>query len=369
MSPRSDVMLEVRSVVATYPRSSARALDEVSMVAAPGEIVSILGASGSGKSTLLRVVAGLLELDSGSVTIDGVDVTGHAPQKRSVGMMFQDHALFPHLDVGDNVAYGLRMHGVARERRADRVRELLDLVHLGGYERRAVESLSGGQRQRVALARALAIDPKVLLLDEPMSSLDRTLREELVRDLRGIFRAKGLTVVHVTHDHAEAFALADSVVLLREGNVEQAGTPSAVWSTPRTVHAARPMGHRNVGRRVAFGLPRLDVEADSHGAAGGSMVLVRDDAVRVTAISEGAHADGVLLSATFAGTRVALVVELVDGGAQVHASCTHDDAAALAVGDAVHVEIDPNGVVELVDSSLSSPASGTASGTASQRAD
>jgi thiamine transport system ATP-binding protein len=189
-------------------------LDDVSLSVADGETVALLGPSGSGKSTLLRVIAGLLTPDAGGVTIDDVDITGLATHRRGVGMVFQDEQLFPHRDVGENVAFGLRMAGVDATTRTARVDEMLALVGLSGFGRRRVTDLSGGEAKRVALARALAPTPRVLLLDEPLTGLDADLHDRLALDLHSVLRSTGTTAVHVTHDRAEADVVADRVVTL-----------------------------------------------------------------------------------------------------------------------------------------------------------
>ena len=204
--------LEVTGVTVRFgPRT---VLHERALTVPAGDVVALLGPSGSGKSTLLRVVAGLLVPDAGRVHIDGRDVTATPPHRRGVGMVFQDDVLFPHLDVASNVAYGLRARGAPRHEAAARVGELLAMVGLAGFERRAVTTLSGGEAQRVALARALAPRPRVLLLDEPFGALDRELHDRLVVEVRALLKAVGITAVHVTHDHDEAAALADQVVRL-----------------------------------------------------------------------------------------------------------------------------------------------------------
>jgi thiamine transport system ATP-binding protein len=206
----------------------------------------MLGPSGSGKSTLLRAIAGLQPLDSGVVRIDGADQARVPVHERGVGLMFQDQALFPHRDVAGNVAFGLRMQGVDGASAAARVEELLALVGLAGTGRRPVAELSGGEQQRVALARALAPAPRVLLLDEPLGALDRTLRDRLVTELRHLFTEQALTVLAVTHDQAEAFTLADRVAVLDEGQILQVGTPAAVWNAPRSRRVAVLLGLTNV---------------------------------------------------------------------------------------------------------------------------
>ncbi len=206
----------------------------------------MLGPSGSGKSTLLRAVAGLQRLDGGRILLDGQDQAEVPTHRRDVGLMFQDHALFPHRDVAGNVGFGLKMRGDRRADIAERVGELLDLVGLPGTQDRSVSTLSGGEQQRVALARALAPSPRLLLLDEPLGALDRTLRERLVTELGDLFRELGQTVVAVTHDQAEAFALGDRVVVMDRGRVLQEGAPVEVWSRPATPTAARFLGYPNL---------------------------------------------------------------------------------------------------------------------------
>jgi thiamine transport system ATP-binding protein len=205
-------VLIVEDVTVTF--GTRRVLDRVSLSVETGEIVAVLGPSGCGKSTLLRVIAGLQEVEAGTVRWDGEDLTDVAPHRRNIGMVFQDLQLFPHRDVGANVAFGLRMqHRPARAIQA-RVAELLELVGLPGYERRRIQTLSGGEAQRVALARALAPTPRVLLLDEPLGALDRDLHDRLTLEVRRLLKGVGITAVHVTHDRGEATAIADRVVVL-----------------------------------------------------------------------------------------------------------------------------------------------------------
>ncbi len=242
------------SLDAATVRFGGRAvLDAVGLDVAEHEVVCVLGPSGSGKSTLLRAVAGLQPLSGGRVLLDGRDQAGVPAHKRGVGLMFQDHQLFPQRDVGANVAFGLRMHGVAKGRRDAEVGQLLDLVGLPGAARRAVASLSGGEQQRVALARALAPRPRLLMLDEPLGQLDRSLRGRLVVELRELFGRLGTTVLAVTHDQGEAFALADRVVVMRDGRIAQTGTPLEVWQRPADAFVARFLGFENVVEATVAG--------------------------------------------------------------------------------------------------------------------
>lgn len=236
--------LDVSNATVTFGDTTA--VSNVSFVVPSGSTLAVLGPSGSGKSTLLRAIAGLEALATGTVTIGGEDQVAVPINERQLGMMFQDHALFPHLDVAGNVGFGLKMRGITGSSAVERVAEVLDLVGLGGFGSRDVHSLSGGEAQRVALARSLAPSPRVLLLDEPLGSLDRVLREDLVDELRALFARLSITVVHVTHDQQEAFALAEHVLIMSEGRVVQYGPPTDLWYRPVDAFVAEFLGHPNI---------------------------------------------------------------------------------------------------------------------------
>ena len=240
--------LAVRDVVVRYDgggrAGGVTAVDGVSLDVARGETLALLGPSGCGKSSLLRAVAGLEPVAAGRVTWDGGDLDGVPVHRRGFGLMFQDGQLFPHRTVAGNVEYGLRVAGESRGARAERVAELLALVGLEGYGGRRVETLSGGERQRVALARALAPRPRLLLLDEPLSALDRGLRERLATDLRVALRTTGTTAVFVTHDHDEAFEVADRVAVMGHGQVLQVAAPPEVWRAPASREVAAFLGYQ-----------------------------------------------------------------------------------------------------------------------------
>ncbi len=244
--------LEVRDVVVHYRDDDgtvATAVDGLSLDVAPGEVLALLGPSGSGKSTLLRAVAGLEPLSAGRVAWDGVDLAGVPTHRRGFGMVFQDGQLFPHRDVAGNVAFGLHMTGPVRRDRDARARvrarvgELLEIVGLAGFERRDVASLSGGERQRVALARSLAPRPRLLLLDEPLSALDRALRERLAGEVRAALVATGTTALFVTHDHDEAFTVADRIAVMDAGRLLQVAAPADLWHLPASRRVAEFLGY------------------------------------------------------------------------------------------------------------------------------
>ena len=235
--------LSVRGLAVTY--GDLHAVDGVDLEVAAGEVVALLGASGSGKSSLLRAVAGLEDVAAGEVAWDGRSMVRVPVHKRGFGLMFQDGQLFEHRDVGSNIAYGLT--DLPRAQRGERVREMLELVGLPGFERRRVTTLSGGQAQRVALARALAPAPRLLLLDEPLSALDRALREQLATDVRAILREGGTTALYVTHDQDEAMTVADRVGVMESGRLLRLDTPQRLWADPGSSKVARFLGFDVVG--------------------------------------------------------------------------------------------------------------------------
>ncbi|MER5451194.1 ABC transporter ATP-binding protein [Streptomyces sp. NPDC002764] len=321
-------------------------LDAVGLDVAEHEVVCVLGPSGSGKSTLLRVVAGLQELDSGRVSLDGRDQTGVPAHRRGVGLMFQDHQLFPQRDVGGNVAFGLRMHGASKGEQGERVRELLELVGLPGAAGRAVASLSGGEQQRVALARALAPRPRLLMLDEPLGQLDRSLRERLVVELRELFGRLGTTVLAVTHDQGEAFALADRVVVMRDGRIAQSGTPLEVWQRPADEFVARFLGFDNVVEGTVVGeaadTPWGKVPVPEDAPQGSHVLLVRPAGVRLVPADQGLRCT--VAARTFRGTHVAVHLQPREAP-RLEAACAL--RAAPEVGDTVGVEFDAAEIVVL----------------------
>ena len=237
-------LLEVSGLTKSF--DTARAVDGAFLSAEQGELVCLLGPSGCGKTTLLRLIAGLEEPDEGTVSFDGRSLEGERPEERGFGLMFQDLALFPHMDVFGNVAFGLRMQRLPKAEVEKRVDELLALVDMAGYAQRKVHELSGGERQRVALARALAPAPRLLMLDEPLGALDRVLRDSLQGQVRAILKEVGVTSIYVTHDRDEAFVMADRLMFMDRGRIVRSGTSEEVFADPGSEFVARSLGFKNI---------------------------------------------------------------------------------------------------------------------------
>ena len=237
-------MLAVQHISKSYDGKPI--LRDISFQVETGETVCLLGASGSGKSTLLRIIAGLEAADSGQIAFDGQNLTSTPPHLRDFGLVFQDYALFPHLDVSQNVGFGLKMRRLPENQTAERVANALDLVNLNGFGNRQVTELSGGEQQRVALARALATRPRLLMFDEPLGALDRTLREDLLGELRAILHRTNIPAIYVTHDQQEAFAVGDRILILHTAEIIREGEPAEVWANPGSAYVASFLGLGNI---------------------------------------------------------------------------------------------------------------------------
>jgi spermidine/putrescine ABC transporter ATP-binding subunit len=304
--------VDVRALRKTY--GAATAVDDVSLSVESGSFVTLLGPSGCGKTTTLRAIAGLVRPDAGTILLGGEDVTRMPTHRRDIGMVFQSHALFPHMTVADNVGFGLRMRGIAAADRAPRTAEALDMVRLGEFGARYPAQLSGGQQQRVALARALVIRPRVLLLDEPFGALDRKLRETMQVELRDLTRRLGITAIFVTHDQEEALILSDQVAVMNAGRIEQLDSPAAIFECPRTRFVADFMGMGNIlpVRAEAGGAPLLDADglallAEPGSVAGDtSHAAIRAERIAIMpATGEAAapnSAEGTVLDAVYRGS-------------------------------------------------------------------
>ncbi len=292
--------LEIDRVETAY--GNVRVLKGVSLDVAPGEFVALLGSSGCGKTTLLRTIAGFLNATSGEIRVGGRDISGEPPDKRGMAMVFQSYALWPHMTVAQNIGYGLRLKKWPREKIAARVDEILAMLKLDGLGARNVAQLSGGQRQRVALGRALAVDPSILLLDEPLSNLDARIREDVRHEIKALQKALGITAIHVTHDREEAMVMADRIVILDAGTIAQVGPPETLYNAPNSPFVAAFTGATNVvplsasrqGDRLAIAegsgnRAALLRKAPPSGFTQGPLVAhFRSEAAE---LADGAHAD------------------------------------------------------------------------------
>jgi len=321
---------------------TVRALDSMSLDIAPGELVALLGPSGCGKTTALRIVAGFEHADSGEILINGRDFTGVPASRRDMGMVFQSYSLFPNMSALDNVAFGLRMRKTAPAARRKRAAELLEMVGLSDRAGQYPHQLSGGQQQRVALARALAIEPRVLLLDEPLSALDAKVRVQLREQIRSLQQRLGTTTLFVTHDQEEALSMADRVGVMRSGKLEQVATPTELYSRPATVFVAEFVGTMNrvPGELASDGtVTALDATvpvAGSHDASPGTVdVLVRPEGLTV-AVADGGN--GIVTGRTFLGA-VTRVSVLLSGDTEVRVDLGSTEAVAMAPGSAVRVTL------------------------------
>ncbi len=349
--------LQVRALFKAFDNTVA--VDDVSLDVSPGEFLSLLGPSGCGKTTTLRLIAGLERADDGEIVIDGREVTHIPPQRRKIGMVFQQYALFPNLTTFENIAFAPRVYREPRARVVARVQELLELVHLEDAASRYPHQLSGGMQQRVALARALAMEPPLLLLDEPLSALDAAIRDELRTELRRLQRQLELTVIYVTHDQAEAMAISDRIVVMERGKVNQIGSPQELYDRPATRFAAGFVGVSN--RRlttvemvdgqptIAWGHARLPIAGNGSVNSGSSVMAVwRPEAASVTAATnDGAASDtlrGRIELVTFLGPITRLDV-LVDGDDEpILVDVVSAAASDLEAGQSITITVPPHAI-------------------------
>jgi ABC-type Fe3+/spermidine/putrescine transport system ATPase subunit len=345
-------ILEIHRIRKSYP--DGWSLENVSFSVSEGEVFCLLGPSGCGKMTLLRLIAGLETPDGGQMLARGEDITFVPPHLRGFGLMFQEYALFPHKDVSGNVAFGLRMQNLDRQSLSARVSEVLDLVGLAGFEYRDVSQLSGGERQRVALARSLAPQPCLLMLDEPLGALDRALRERLMEELPGILRRAGVTTITVTHDQEEAFAIADRVLLMREGRVVQIGTPEEVYRRPVSAWAANFLGLTNLldahvverGRvETSIGLFQVgDWELAPDDWEPKVQLLIRPEAARLAESGPNVFA-GIVVECSFRGGYYRLRMRHADG---IELTFNFPASVALpAPGQSIALRLDPHALTLL----------------------
>jgi putative spermidine/putrescine transport system ATP-binding protein len=331
-------MSEVTLQNVTKRFDSTLAVDNVSLTIADGEVMGIVGPSGCGKTTTLRLVAGFETATDGTIMYDGEDVTHVPPENRNVGLVFQSYALFNNMTVLQNVTFGPKMHGVGTEERRERARELLELLDIGDLTDRDPRTLSGGQQQRVGLARALAIEPRILLLDEPMTGLDAKLKQNLRKELGELLSDLGVTTLYVTHDQEQAMSMCDRIAVMNDGVVEQVGTPSGIYESPENAFVANFIGTSNLltGRirngRIDFGF--AEIGADGLQADGEAMIAVRPDDFTVGQGPISAEVQNVF----YMGEKLQTIATLEDGTAVTLQLDRHRD---LSPGESVALDLDP----------------------------
>jgi putative spermidine/putrescine transport system ATP-binding protein len=359
-------MLEVRDLRIEYQKGIST-LDRYNLKVEEGELVSLLGPSGCGKTTTLRAVAGFIEPSAGNIMINGHDVTYLPPNKRDMGLVFQSYALFPHMTVSQNVAFGLKMRGVQGADISKRVDEALQMVDLETLGSRRPAQLSGGQQQRVALARAMVIEPQLLLLDEPLSNLDAKLRVSMRTEIRRLQLQLGVTTLYVTHDQVEAMAISDRVIVMNEGRIEQSGTPESIYSTPDTGFVADFMGFDNhftaiietvhddtVGIQVSehvIQVPKDRVKLDTVSLKQPTEVFFRSSAANLASISQNNALPGTILFQTFQGNNIEYIVDTPLGELTIRM----EESAPRFANGAIFVELNVQNLLVLpIEQSLES---------------
>ena len=335
-------IIELRHISKQF--GAERVLDDISLNIKDKEFITFLGPSGCGKTTMLRIIAGFLEADNGQVIFEGKDINALPPHKRQVNTIFQRYQLFPHLNVYENIAFGLRNKRMKEREISKKVEEMLALVNLRGFQRRDIASLSGGQQQRVAIARALAVDPRVLLLDEPLAALDLKLRKDMQVELKNIQKRLGITFVFVTHDQQEALSMSDTVVVMNEGKIQQIGTPLDIYNEPKNAFVADFIGESN----ILDGVMLDDFKAKFSGAVFQCLdkgfavnesvdIVVRPEDVDVVPVEKG-EITGVITSNTFKGIHFEMIVDIQNFKWMIQTTDYYP------VGTRIGIEIEPDAI-------------------------
>ncbi len=338
-------MLEIRGVQRAF--DGVPVLKGIDLTINDGEIVCLLGPSGCGKTTLLRIIAGLETADSGSILLDNQNIQSVPTHQRGFGLMFQDFALFPHMNVAANVAFGLQMQNLPTSDQQSRIRQMLDLVGLSGFDKRDVTQLSGGERQRVALARSLAPNPRLLMLDEPLGSLDAALREELIVELRSIIKHLHLMAIYVTHDQHEAFAIADRIAVMNAGHIEQFATPTDIYQHPATAFVAHFLGLDNI-------LPILSTQNGTATTSIGSFpvseaaksLLLHTDFVKIVPANTLNSFPAAVIQSVFQGDSYRITLRHISG-TTLTAKYASAGVPVPVVGDTIAIQIAPNAIIPL----------------------
>ena len=345
----SDVVLELEGVSKRFDGQTI--IDNLSIQIARGEFVTLLGSSGCGKTTILRMIAGLETADAGRVLLNGEDVTGYEPDRRNVNTVFQNYALFPHMNVFDNVVYGPRIRGAKKLELRERAAEILALVEMSGYEKRMPQQLSGGQRQRIAIARALINQPDIVLLDEPLGALDLKLRRHMQMELKRLQRKTGVTFIYVTHDQDEALDMSDKIAVMNGGVFEQIGAPEVVYNAPETRFVAEFVGTRNLvavkgcgGEAAMLGEHRIGVARGRLAEGEEGYVAIHADKTRLLTENTAAFGvPGVVMDTTYSGSQVKTRVALRGAGVDTVFSVVEYNALRkFAAGETVFLHWEPH---------------------------
>lgn len=347
----SESILSLQGITKSF--GGTPVLNGIDLEAAQGEFITLLGSSGCGKTTTLRIIAGLEDPDQGRVLLEGQDMTDVEPNKRDVNTVFQSYALFPHMNVEQNVGYALKLRKRPKGEIKEEVKKMLELVQLSGFEKRKPAELSGGQKQRVAIARSLINRPKILLLDEPLGALDLQLRRQMQQELKRLQKKLGITFIYITHDQEEALNMSDRIAVMRDGQFDQIGTPSQVYDSPRTAYVARFVGEANIvrgtvgavsGDRVEFlgagGKAAFLSRGRQFTPGGPAALAVRGEQAQALPGKEGPGLPGVVKEKSFAGGMLRIAVELAGG--EEFICRRHGIDSELAPGDAVRVTWEPD---------------------------
>ena len=335
-------LIDLKNITVSF--DGEKILDDLSLYIRDGEFVTLLGSSGCGKTTTLRIIAGFIDPDEGQVFFDGEDISGVPPYKREVNTIFQRYALFPHYNVFENIAYGLRVRKTPEPLIREKVEKMLKMVGLQGFEKRSVTKLSGGQQQRVAIARALVLEPKVLLLDEPLAALDLKLRKDMQNELKNIQKQLGITFIYVTHDQEEALSMSDTVVVMNKGKIQQIGTPIDIYNEPKNAFVADFIGESNIidgvmdGDYLATFAGHTFKCLDSGFAPGEEVdVVVRPEDVDIVSPERG-MVQGVVTSVTFRGVHFEIIVDVCGFKWMIQTTDEHHE------GDTVGIYVEPDAI-------------------------